>query len=410
MIYKELYLSTLILSTLLISCGAQHELSSISPILRNNNVELLDLDTAEIKDSLYFSTYFKKPKTIVLKTNTNCIIKGITSVELYNQKLYILDRLSKALYVFGLDGHFIRQIGRRGKGHGEYNSIYDFTIDRKHQCIYLWDDPVRIAHKYDAASGEYLSSIKISDLGDQTSSIQYLNGKLFIDNMMHSGDEEHYSINEIDAKSGLLVAKYMESDRYNSGANFSILNQGSYFYSKNLSNPKFIGMFSDTIVALTQKGIQPIYAIKSKRFVDKNFFEDLPNNTEMLDYWKWQKRLDDKKRIYGVSSYVDLHNMVAFEYNDGNRKHYALYDNKNRKTVISPYFINDCLSRENIIPTRVCYSDKNGILVALDAPYIPAFIQYIITRGKLSHKVNQYNKLSSLKQNSNPVLFFHEYK
>lgn len=395
---------------ILTSCTAQQELSSVSPILTNNRVKTIDLDKAEMKDSLYFSNHFKKPRVIALEATENSIIQNIRSIELFNDYIYILDDESNALYVFDLDGRFTRRIGYRGNGHGEYFSIYDFSIDRKSKMIYLWDDPIHKAHKYDLQTGKYIASVEIQGMGSQTSSMQYYKGKLYIDKMSHSNDEDKYSINEVDAETGKLIARYMESDRYNSGFNYPSMLQNSFFYSKNSAKPKFIGMFSDTIVELTPKGIQPIYAIKSKRFVSNRDLEYLPDNADMVDYLEMDRKLNDQKIIYRISSYVDLDNKMSLEFFEGMRRHYLVYDMKTGKAVKSPFFINDYISTENVIPTRLCYSDRKAAVAVLETPYMELFIKQIVAKGKIRKDIDQYDKIIQLEGTSNPVLFYHEFK
>ena len=239
------------------------------------------------------------------------------------------------------------------------------------------------AHKYDINTGKYISSVITDKLGSQTSSLQFYNDKLYIDKMSDSNDEEKYSINEVDAETGKLIAKYMDSERYNSGFNFTYFLPNSYFYSKNSDSPKFIEQFSDTIVSLTPKGIKPIYAIKSNRFVRKSDFDDLPANNLSVNYDKLTEKLNERKKIRFISSYVEFKDKISFEYNDAGFRTYLVYDKKKKESCNSIYFVNDYISKENVVPTRLCYCDNKSVLAVLETPYFPVFGSVISTVSSL---------------------------
>lgn len=58
----------------------------------------------------------------------------------------------------------------------------------------------------------------------------------------------------------------------------------------------------------------------------------------------------------------------------------------------------------------LCYSDKKGVVSLLQTSYIPYFIEHVIKKGKLKTGLEHYASLMCLKANSNPVLFYLEYK
>ena len=105
-----------------------------------SGVVTIDIDRAKEEKALLYSSVLEKPDVIVLETKPECIIQNIFSAELYEDRIYILDDEAKALYVFHRDGTFLNRVGHRGRGHGEYRDLSDFSIDREKGIIYLWDN------------------------------------------------------------------------------------------------------------------------------------------------------------------------------------------------------------------------------------------------------------------------------
>ncbi|MGM0408211.1 MAG: 6-bladed beta-propeller [Bacteroidota bacterium] len=91
----------------------------------------------------------KIKSVIPLETNDTSLI-GITSkLSVFKKHLYLLDtRYNKALFLFDMDGNFIRKT-LRGKGPGEMIYPHDFFIDKKNKKIYVLDTHRQRINVYD---------------------------------------------------------------------------------------------------------------------------------------------------------------------------------------------------------------------------------------------------------------------
>lgn len=87
-----------------------------------------------------------KPMSIVqLDNSPSCALKWIKRILFFDNNFYILGGTDAAkLQVFTSDGIFIREIGRRGHGHGEYNQASGFAIDETNKKIAILDAPHKI--------------------------------------------------------------------------------------------------------------------------------------------------------------------------------------------------------------------------------------------------------------------------
>ena len=93
----------------------------------------IDLDEEKV-ESIPLTSIFKDVRTIILETREDCLIGRIESLQVFDERIYILDsRKAKSLFVFDMEGKFIQKIGSYGNGPGEYNEPLDFlTSSMRH--------------------------------------------------------------------------------------------------------------------------------------------------------------------------------------------------------------------------------------------------------------------------------------
>lgn len=400
-----------VLLMLAAACGGKKGRGADVPVGENRDVEVVDIDKAKQEDALLYSSILEEPDVIVLETCPECIIQDVSAIDIYEGNIYILDDKVPALYVFRRDGSFLRQIGHRGRGHGEYWELSDFSIDRENGVIYLWDDALDMAHKYDLRTNGYISSIKTKRNGYRSYSMLYLGGKLYVDRTSLDADSGNYLLKEIDGKTGTQIASCLKADDYNRGWNFPLRLPFSFFYSKNTDAPKYVGLFSDTIMAVTKEGIKPYCVVKSEDFVSKKRMKKLISDCGPGEEFNYNvSDLHEEDCIFCISRFVELDGMVSFQYRKGDEIMYLLHDVKTKETWVAPSFKDDYLFENNNIPLDMCYSDEEGVLSVLRVDFIPYFIEDVIDKGHLNPKIDEYEKLMGIKGDSNPVLFFHKYK
>lgn len=386
-----------------ISCGSYNTATMYA------DADTISIDGATRCDSLIFSDFFKAPKVVLLETKPECVVQNIRSLEIYKEDIYILDDRANKLYVFDGNGKFKRTISSPGRGHGEYMKLADFSIDRTKEIIYLLDEATDEILKFSLDDYKFLSSIKAVQNGYLTYSIQEIGGKIYL-NRSSVLEKEKYELREIDERNGKQVGKFLKSDDYNHGWNFPLSLEHSNFYSKNSQSPKYIGLFSNLIMNVTADGVSAAYIVDSRKFVDKEEVLKMQKiaegKLEKIDF----SGIYSQKRIHQISRFIESPSKVFFQYLEGDERNYLVYDKASGKTKTSSLFMDNYVSDKNMIPMDFCYSDERGVVALLKPCFMPHFIKYIINGGKMRTHLDNYSRLIKLNKDSNPVLFFHEYK
>lgn len=386
-----------------ISCGSYNTATMYA------DADTISIDGATRCDSLIFSDFFKAPKVVLLETKPECVVQNIRSLEIYKEDIYILDDRANKLYIFDGNGKFKRTISSPGRGHGEYMKLADFSIDRTKEIIYLLDEATDEILKFSLNDYKFLSSIKAVQNGYLTYCMQEIGGKIYL-NRSSVLEKEKYELREIDERNGKQVGKFLKSDDYNHGWNFPLSLEHSNFYSKNSQSPKYIGLFSNLIMNVTADGVSAAYIVDSRKFVDKEEVLKMQKiaegKLEKIDF----SGIYSQKRIHQISRFIESPSKVFFQYLEGDERNYLVYDKASGKTKTSSLFMDDYVSDKNMIPMDFCYSDERGVVALLKPCFMPHFIKYIINGGKMRTHLDNYSRLIKLNKDSNPVLFFHEYK
>ena len=386
-----------------ISCGSYNTATMYA------DADTISIDGATRCDSLIFSDFFKAPKVVLLETKPECVVQNIRSLEIYKEDIYILDDRANKLYVFDGNGKFKRTISSPGRGHGEYMKLADFSIDRTKEIIYLLDEATDEILKFSLNDYKFLSSIKAVQNGYLTYCMQEIGGKIYL-NRSSVSEKEKYELREIDERNGKQVGKFLKSDDYNHGWNFPLSLEHSNFYSKNSQSPKYIGLFSNLIMNVTADGVSAAYIVDSRKFVNKDevlmMQRVAEGKLEKIDF----SGIYSQKRIHQISRFIESPSKVFFQYLEGDERNYLVYDKASGKTKTSSLFMDDYVSDKNMIPMDFCYSDERGVVALLKPCFMPHFMKYIINGGKMRTHLDNYSRLIKLNKDSNPVLFFHEYK
>ena len=161
----------LFLATLLYSCSGV------------TNGDLIELSVDINQDILLSLSELTEEITVIeLELTDNSIINPdqIRKILLCDSLVIIAE--SDQMLIFNIDGKFVRPIGSKGQGPGEYILIQGFTLDKKTKTIYIINDRSQIIG-YDL-NGQFVKEFTIRHLnggmGGQIVGIEYFNNELLL--------------------------------------------------------------------------------------------------------------------------------------------------------------------------------------------------------------------------------------
>ncbi len=109
-----------------LSCGDRTQKQDVAVLDEQNIIVLddaianpIDMDINEVAADIDY---------IQLETTDEILISTISKIQIRDGKIYVLDDEAPALLVFDMSGKFIRKIGNRGQGPGEYVGPLDMAL------------------------------------------------------------------------------------------------------------------------------------------------------------------------------------------------------------------------------------------------------------------------------------------
>lgn len=117
----------------------------------------IDLDK---DDDISVFDLFSEVEIIPLETNDSSILADVSRYEIWDDTLYILDKQQDDVFMFKMDGEFIRRLGHKGNGPNEYVGIEDMNINRFTGNLEILSTDGRII-LYNSGNGTFLSQITL---------------------------------------------------------------------------------------------------------------------------------------------------------------------------------------------------------------------------------------------------------
>ncbi|TKG94540.1 6-bladed beta-propeller [Puteibacter caeruleilacunae] len=119
-------------------CQPKQE-GSHAKIVKVNGNKVIDCNVSEITDTidLPLSKIVKNCSVIPLETNAESLFKRVYHLSVSKSYIAVHSRGQMPIKLFSRQGKFIRDIGKIGRGPGEFTSLYDIQLDEEANRIYL---------------------------------------------------------------------------------------------------------------------------------------------------------------------------------------------------------------------------------------------------------------------------------
>lgn len=117
------------------------------------------------------SVYFSGRDIVFLDSPPEALLGSVDKIVLTDNRIIILDRLTRSVVLFDKAGRFVTTLASRGRGEGEYVGLTDFTWNDKRKEIILFADvPTKFMFfdsngrfKYELSADEYYYEIACVD-------------------------------------------------------------------------------------------------------------------------------------------------------------------------------------------------------------------------------------------------------
>ena len=392
----------LLLNFLFLSCSQTLHVSS-------DVVYTIDLDKVQMKEKESFSSLFKAAGVIVLEMTDNSLLAKIDKIDFIDDSLYVLER-GKGLFLFNGKGKFIRKIGDKGAGVGEYISPIDVSVDTENKKLYLLDSQTQTILKYNA-DGDYESSFKIDNQGMFCNRIQYYNGKLYTNLYISGEGESKFLLSEVDIKNGKRTSFWLDPVQYNKGWNNMFIANQQPFISSYAGKPRFYQLFMDTIFEITQESIQPYIVFQSNNFVTRDYL-NIQKETRKAS--KIFSDLNSTGKIYNICNYVESGRYIYFNYYMRDNLYICFYDKLQKSMFVTQNVKNDLLYVDDdevqLFPNFISFDEERAYSIEMNNDFSRNMFLKDIQNDRINRNMKCVESFQNISEDSNPVIIYYEFK
>jgi hypothetical protein len=338
-----------------------------------------------------FDKYFEGFQFVSLETTKESLIGRINRLYLFNRRIYILDRESKSIVVFGEQGKFLFRINRNGRGPGEYVGLMDFAIDGNNKRLILEADrPSKLL--YFDLDGNFLNE---NETANYFRNISIKDNQLIRINMDAEIGYHYLTTNGKDA----TFQKYRPIGQR--GVLFQ--NMGTVFpYSLNSKTLNLTMPYSNIVYQATSNGIIPKYGIDFKdNQVPNDFFDGKLTGTEMI------KASFQNHYGFALSNFREGSRFITFSYADNIM---VIYDKKNKTSETVNFVKNPKgLNFQNLFG----FDGQQDDILSIISPsfFIKQMDLYKSTPAQWNNLPDSIKRMTAtVDRSSNPMLLFYHFK
>lgn len=345
----------------------------------NNHLEIImnGLENQFLDEDQIFDT--TDIKYIQLETNDSSMFGNVDKLIVDNGYIFILDRnISKALFVFNMEGKFITRIGTQGKGPGEYLSLVDFDIafDEKQLVLYdLWTRKI-IFYTYE---GDYIKETFLKKyLGSPFACIN-TNRFAFFMSRPHEGAHGQLLITD---SLGNIISQHFPWMSTNKITQFGMYD----YFARSGRNIYFIPIWNDKLCK-----IGPDLKIE-----------------EVFDF-QIKNLMVNQKDVININNVEDLFKIDKFSFFDRltvNGDHFICFNSKGNKPIS---LIGD-LKTGKLLAANFLYDENKDRPYSVHYP-IASYYDYIVTPAHPIYLVKyRKNIFPNAQMDDNYYLIFYKLK
>lgn len=379
---------SLIIIVLLLFSSCKEE-KSFEHSIYNTNVHEIKISNSKLLKAS-FADYIKDFDYLELKTNTDNYISEISKVQQFKDNFYVLDSKKSNLYVFDKNGNFIRKIGQRGDGPGEYKDIRDFVINTEKETISILSNRNIKIFKYDL-KGNFIKDIPFSTFSPKHMNlINNTYYALYTDNSNDSFKDLAY----VDLSGNIVKEDFAyPEDIFDMGFAFTggISKIGSRFLYAQSSSPKIYEIDNN----LNHKAVYNI-DLDTKAWEDENKFE----------IERFNRELGKLEMSFLNNNFFINNNDLYANYTEGNKIKKGFYNITTTNLYTTDSFKTDGIERIFNNYVGIDHDDRN--IIAYAPEYYTELSNHYIGLNKALENIDSelYQKFKNADEDSNQYLLF----
>lgn len=400
---------------LIFSCFYSCKNENIKTYEMLNPIHVIDFDTLQSIPKFHLSEAVNTSSLIIPELTDKSMFSYVNKLEVYDSLIYILDTNSaKSLFVYNMNGQFLRQIGSIGQGPGEYWNISDFSIDKKRENIYLFDCDKQEINAYDIHSGKYKYTNSI-DIKSNAEYIDCIDEELYISSYYYKQPDSDYLLFKLNQKDFCVEECYFSAKKYNKGSYAADYGGRSEFYNTP-NGVRFIKNLSDIIMAIDPKGIYPFLALKSKNLLTvddvKSKMTFSHDSRELNQGFMMQSVFDNMNKIYNIDEYIEFGDYIIFYITIDNGKNDVtriVYNVKSKQSRLFNFVYDDVTFKKIGYQPSInfVYADSTAVYAYFRQEEIDRLL-FCINEG-CTDEFKMKNRISTITENSNPIIIRYEY-
>ena len=221
-------------------------------------------------------------------------------------------------------------------------------------------------------------------------------------------------IQEIDLSTGKQKQNWLDVKRYNSNWFVGGLGRAeeSFFYARSQEACKYVHFFMDTIISIGKNQVEPFAVLKDKDWISS---KDL---AKIIEDKKGQlglaglvcREISQREIAFDIHNYVEWDDYFFFRYVKKDNNYYVFHNIKTGKTRITEDIINDLVNEQPWLVSSFNCADENGVYEVIGMFSIERYIEKLQEDGFLKKSVDRYEELRTLPEDTNPIIFYYEFK
>ena len=156
----------------------------------------------EIEREVKLSDIADSVEYIRLETTDDCLVKGFKLTNIIKTTKYYIIPEAQKVFQFTLDGKFVRNIGRRGQGPGEFLYVTHIDANEKSNLISIYCSSSQKMNFYNLETGKFIYSVR-SPYQDTSITSMY-NDSTFISHVRNINGQKEIKLYFSDKKGKML--------------------------------------------------------------------------------------------------------------------------------------------------------------------------------------------------------------